>query len=45
MSKLSSYVLQMQEDAVVMTYFDFVGVYGESNAFIWKEVNGEYDYG
>lgn len=41
MSKIGNWVIEMQEDATEMTLSQFIRAHGNSQASIWREVNGE----
>ena len=41
MSKVGQWVMQMEEDAMFMTYDQFVAVHGSAVAVIWKRIHGE----
>jgi hypothetical protein len=42
MSKMGSYVLEMQEAAQYMTRYAFERAYGSTQLYIWDEVNMSY---
>lgn len=44
MSKTGQWLLQMQEDAQVMTKDEFISEHCKSQVHIWEEVQEEMDY-
>jgi hypothetical protein len=40
MSKMGSWVLEMQEDALRLNRKDFIDVYGTTHIAVWDEANG-----
>lgn len=40
MSKMGQWVFEMQEDATMMTYSDFIDKHGLQSREIWEQMNG-----